>query len=861
MWWYRGLLHLYPTSFRAEYGDEWLLVLADRHAACGVVGRLGLAIATLFDTIVNAARTHADILTQDVRYAARTLRRAPAFTLTAVLLSALGIGATTAAVGVADHVLLRPLPFAEPDRLVRFWQEDTGAGGSNVLSPGNYRDLVEASTSFEAVAAYTPRSANLVGTGAPVRLEGFLATGDLFDVLGVAPIVGRTFSGDDARATSSPVVVLAHRTWTALFQADPALVGQTLVLDGRAHTVIGVMPRDFLFPDRATEYWAPLTLNPGDYEDRSNTFLWTVARLKPGRTLAQADAELGAVAQELERRFPRENERLGVLTEGLRGTLTAANRTMVAAVVVAAACLLLIAGTNLAGLLVSRSLSRQREFAVRAAIGAGRERLVRQMLTESFLLALIGGACGVALAIVSTPLLARLVPTSLPIAETPSADIRFVALAVVLSVLTALVFGAWPARRSTRGGFEALKQSSRTGSSRRAEVTRAALVVTQVAVSVVLLVSAGLLAQALWRVQSRDPGFVADNVLTLRTALPWPKYGPTPARDTFYQRVLTEIRALPGVEQAGYITGLPMAVSALIWDTTPEGGVPVEAGLTRVGLRMVTPGYFDALRIPLREGRDISVSDTREAPFVAVVSESYAKRFWPGRSAIGRRFNVAFFDRTIVGVAADVRVRGLERNSEPQVYLPSGQVPDFWLLNSPPKDLAVRITGEPLAALPAIRDIIHRADPEQPISHIRLLSEVVNEQTAPRQVQLRVLGAFAAAAVLLAAVGLYGLLAFAVSQRTREIGLRMALGATPASMVALVMKRGSLLAATGAGVGVAAAYAAGRWMESLLAGVRPHDFVVFGFAVGLTVVIAVAGTLLPAVRAARVSPLTATRAE
>jgi predicted permease len=861
MGWYRALLHLYPKSFQAEYGQEWLLVLADRRAGCGPLGRLGLAIATLFDTIGNAARAHTDVLQQDVRFAVRTLRRAPAFTLTAVLLTALGIGATTAAVGVADHVLLRPLPFAEPDRLVRVWQQEAGSGGTDVLSPGNYRDLVEASTSFAAVAAYTPRAANLIGAGAPMRLEGYLATGDLFEVLGVAPVVGRAFAEADAHESSPPVVVLAHRTWTTLFQADPDLIGRTLVLDGTARTVIGVMPRDFLFPDRATEYWAPLRFDADEYVDRSNTYLWTVARLKPARTLEQADAELEIVAQELARRFPRENERLGVLIEGLRGTLTEANRTMVAAVVAAAVCLLLIAGTNLAGLLLSRSLSRQREFAVRLAIGAGRERLVRQMLTESFLVALLGGACGVLLAIVSTPLLTRLVPTSLPIAEAPSADLRFVALAAVLSTITALVFGALPVRRSSRGSLEALKQSSRTGSSRRTELTRAALVVTQVAVSVVLLVSAGLLGQALWRVQARDPGFVADNVLTLRTALPWPKYGPTPVRDTFYQRVLTDVRALPGVEHAGYITGLPMVVSTLIWDTTPEGGAPVDAGLNRVGLRMVTPGYFDALRIPMREGRDVALSDTRDAPFVAVVSESYAKRFWPGQSAIGRRFNVAFFDRTIVGVAADVRVRGLERTSEPQVYLPSPQVPDFWLTNSPPKDLVVRTTGAPLASLPAIRDIIHRADPEQPISHVRLLSDVVDEQTAPRQVQLRVLGAFAAAAVLLAAVGLYGLLAFVVSQRTREIGLRMALGATPASMVALVIKRGSLLAVTGAVVGVAVAYAAARWMESLLAGVRPHDFVVFGLAVGLTVAIAVAGTLLPAVRASRVSPLTATRAE
>lgn len=858
---YRALLRLYPASFRAEYGEEILSVLGRRRALLDRAGRVRLAAETVLDTLVNASRVQTDILSQDLRFSVRTLRRAPAFTLTAVLLCTLGIGATTAAVAIADHVLLRPLPFPGAERLVRFWQMDTGTEGYNVLSPGNYRDLLNASSAFESAAAYTPQSANLVGHGAPVRLEGYLATGDLFNVLGTRPLVGRVFTPADALETSDPVVVLAYRTWATLFNMEATAIGRPVLLNGTPHTVIGVMPSGFLFPDRDTQFWAPLTLPPAVFDDRSNTYLWTIARLKPGRTIAQADAELDAVAAELARRFPKENPRLGVLTVDLRGDLTPASRTMITGVVAAAACLLLIAGTNLAGLLLSRSLSRQQEFAVRTAIGAGPERLVRQMLTESFLIAAAGGVLGVLLAVVSTPLLAQLVPTTLPIAAAPAADLRLAGLAAALSLVTALVFGALPARRPARGDLDALKATSRTGASRRTEVSRSVLVVGQVAASVVLLISVGLLGQALWRVQSRDPGFVADRVLTLRTSLPWPKYGPAPARQAFYQRVLTDVRALPGVEGAGYITGLPMAVGGLIWEVAPEGAAPVEAGLNRVGLRMVTPGYFDAMTIAIKEGRDVAWSDTRDAPFVAVVSASFAQRFWPGRTAIGRRFNLAFFDRTIVGVAADVRVRGLERASEPQVYLPSGQVPDFGLINSPPKDLVVRAASAPLGLLPSIRTIISRADPEQPISQVRLLSDVVAEQTGPRTTQVRVLAGFAGAAVLLAAVGVYGLLAFAVSQRTREIGLRMALGATPASMVALVVRRGAALAASGALAGVAVAYAAARWMESLLAGVSPHDVTVFAAAIGLTALIALCGTILPARRASRVSPLTATRAE
>ncbi|MDQ3169500.1 MAG: ABC transporter permease [Acidobacteriota bacterium] len=860
---YRALLHLYPKSFRAEYGSELLAVIAERRAVAGGIGGcIALAAGATADTIANAARVHADVLGQDVRYSARSLRRAPAFTLTAILLAAVGIGATTAAVAIADHVLLRPLPYPEPDRLVRFWGEDKGSGGGfNVLSPSNYRDLIAETTALKLVAAYTPQFANLIGAGTPVRLEGQRGTGALLEVLGTPPAMGRIFSDADGLDTSPPVVVLSHRAWATHFAGDVSIIGRSIVLNGTAHEVVGVMPSGFMFPDRDTEFWAPLTLDPGAYADRTNTFLWTIARLAEGRTIEQADAELEAVAAELERQFPKENERLGVLTVDLRGNLTRANRTMIAAVVGAAACLLLIAGTNLAGLLLSRALSRQREMAVRAAIGAGRERLARQMLTESFLVAGAGGAVGAVLAIVSTPLLARLVPTTLPITDTPTADLRFVALAAGLALVTAIVFGLVPARRAAGANLDALKQSARTGSSKRSESARGALVIAQIAASVVLLVSVGLLGQALLRVQGRSPGFEAADVITMRTSLPWPKYGPAPQRSAFYDRVLGEIRALPGVANAAYITGLPMVVSALIWEVTAEGGAPLDSRQKTVGLRFVTPGYFDTMRIPIQEGRDISASDTRDATFVAVVSESFAKRHWPGQSAIGRRFNVAFNDRLIVGVAGDVRVRGLERESEPQVYMAAPQMRDFSLINSPPKDLVVRSAGSPTALVPALRDIMTRADPEQPISNVRLLEDVVADQTASRAAQVRVLVGFAAAAVLLAGIGLYGLLAFSVSQRTREIGLRMALGATPASMVGLVVKRGIALAAIGAVVGAAAAYGAGRWMESILAGVSPHDVAVFGAAIALTALLVIAGTLLPAMRASRVDPLTATRNE
>lgn len=858
---YRALLYLYPKSFRAAYGAEILSAIADRRVVAGFGGRLALAAETVGDTMTNALRIHVEILLQDLRYTVRTLRRSPAFAITAIVLTALGIGATTAALAVADHVLLRPLPFHDPDRLIRFQGNDrTSPGGWNDLSPGNYRDLVTRSTAIEAAAAYTGGSANLVGFGAPVRLDGQAATGELFEVLGVEAAIGRIFTREDQRDGAPDVIVVSHAAWRTYFGGEASVVGRSLLLNGRPHTVIGVMPEGFMFPDRGTEFWSVLKLTPENFEDRGDTYLFTVARLRSHRTIEQADAEFDAIAMDLERQFPQDNERLGVVTVGLRGFLGRSTRTLVVGIAAAAICLLLIASTNLASLLLSRSVSRLREIAVRAAIGAGRERLIRQLLTESLVIAILGGLLGLALAVTSTPLLTRLVPTSLPLAESPSVDIRFITVAVVVTLLTALAFGVFPARRAASGAdASALRESSRVGTGRRTETLRSGLVVSQVALSVVLLVSVGLLGRALWRVSATETGFRSKGVLTLSTALPWPKYGMTARRNAFYRPVITDIRALPGVRNAAYITGLPMVMRGRIWGVTPEMPLVTLDDDPAVSSRFVTPGFFETMSIPIKEGRDISWADTADAPLVAVVSESFVRQMWPGTSGIGRRFRVMNTDRAIVGVVGDIRVRGLEQPSEPQMYLSSQQVADNAVMGYAPQELVVRAEVAPSGLLPAIRQIVQRADPEQPISNVRLLEDIASEQVAPRAVQARVLGGFAGVAMLLAAIGLYGLLAFAISTRMREIGLRMALGATPGSIVGLVVRRGLILGAIGIAIGGAAAYGAGRWMESLLAGISPHDPAIFSGAIGLTLALALIGTLLPAIRASRVSPLEATR--
>jgi predicted permease len=476
------------------------------------------------------------------------------------------------------------------------------------------------------------------------------------------------------------------------------------------------------------------------------------------------------------------------------------------------------------------------------------------------------------LAAAAVPLVARLVPTTLPIAETPGLDIRMLAVAAAATMATGLGFGLLPALRMSRSvDVQALRQGTRAGSSRGTERLRASLVVVEVMASVVLLVAAGLLVQAMWRVQQIEPGFRTDNVLTLRTTLPVPRYGPTALRQQFYDRVVSEIEALPGVVRAAYISFLPMTMRGGVWPVllnvaglSPEAlesWSPDPKETRMASLRFVTPGLFDALDVPLLAGRVIGPEDTAASPRVAVVSGSMARQLWPDRDPLGETFFIAFQTRTVVGVVGDVRVRGLERESEPQVYLPASQMADHSLIGYTPKDLVVRAAVPVSALTPQIRDIIRRADPQQPISDVRPLADIVTAETAPRRAQVRVLAGFAAVAFVLAGIGLHGLLAFAVSSRTREIGVRMALGAQSVGILTSIVGRGLLLSLAGIVAGAAAAYAAGLWLQSILVGVSPADPPTYALTIGLVLAMTLLGSLLPAMRAMRVDPVVAMREE
>ena len=865
MWFYRALLRLYPSSFRAEYGREMAAVFANElRAASGISARGLLWCRAGIDIAANALRVHLDILTQDLRYIVRTLVRMPGFSVTVILVAALGIGATTASFSIANHVFLRPLPFPDSDRLVQLWQDQSYRGyGSMELSPGNYRDWKARSTSFENMGVYTDRSANLIGVSDPVRLDGGFVTWELLSVLGVRPAMGRIFAEADDRPGAPGVVVLSDGTWRTVFGGDPNVVGRTVLLDDEPNEIVGVMPRGFYFPSRETEFWKPVRFRPENFEDRTDTYIKPVARLRPGVTVEQADAELDVIADQLASAFPDSNKGTRAFVHRLQDRVSDRSRLMLAALLGGSLCVLLIACTNLANLLLSRSLSRQRELAVRMALGAGTERVVRQMLTESLVLAGIGGAAGVLLAYIANPLVARLVPTSLPIADIPPIDLRVLLFAAIVTCLTGIGFGIVPALRVRReAAMSGLREGGRAGTSRGTQRIRSILVIAEVAVSVVLLVSAGLLVRALLRVQQIDPGFRSDGVLTMRTELPLPKYAVTARRHQFYDAVLRDVKALPGVSNAAFISSLPMVWRGGIWPVTLDGKKPDATNPRVASLRQITPGFFATLGIPIVQGRDVTDADAASTQAVAVVSEAFARQHWPGQNALGRVFHIAFAERTVVGVVGDIRVRGLERSdSEPQVYLPSRQIPDNNIMYYAPKDLAINASVPVASLVPSVRQIIARADPRQPIADIRPLVDIVAGETAPRQVQLRALGAFALIAFVLAALGIHGLLAFHVSTRLHEIGVRMALGANGRSIVRLIAGHAIALTASGLAIGLVLSWNAGKWLSALLAGVSPSDVVTFGSAAMLALVMAVTGSLLPIARALRVSPLIALRNE
>jgi predicted permease len=858
---YRLLLHLYPSSFRAEYGGEMSAIFALELDRCdGMAGRCRLWLSVVFEIAFNAAMVHWEIARRDLFHSTRSLLGSPGFTLTAILMVTIGIGANVAVFTLANFVLVRPLPFPEPERLMKVWENHPGYSRME-LSPANYRDVIAASHSFTTLAAYNAASASLVGQGEPQRIDGATVTANLFPTLGKAVLIGRYFNEKDDEAGAPGTVVLSYGLWQTAFGGDPNILGKSVSLDDQPYTVIGVMPHDFRFPTRETLFWTPQRFKEEDYQDRNNNYLEGIGRLKPGVSVAQARSELLLIAARLRRQYPRENESVDLSVVAVRDELSSESRLLLTGLCGAALCVLVIACANLANLLLARSLARQRELSIRLSLGASRRNLLRQLLSESLLLGLAGGASATAVAIAALPLLARLVPNALPIQQVPPVDAQTLLFALGLTLVTVIAFGVAPALRACRdAGLSGLRVGVRTGGTGNHRA-RSALVIAELGASVVLLVLSGLLIRALWKVQSVDPGFRTSGILSLRTELPFPKYNKTSTRDQFYSKVLTDVRRLPGVTGAAYITALPMTWGGGIWPVLVDGRSQIRSEGNVASMRFVTPGLFSTLGIPLKAGRAVGESDTEDRPYVAVVSESFVRRYWPHEQPIGRHFKFAAHDHEVIGVVGDIRARGLERTSEPQVYLSSKQDADDGFTFYAPKDLVIQSTQALETLLPTVRQIIHNADPEQPISSIRTMEDVLAGETESRTIQMRVLVVFTGVAIVLAGLGLYGLLAFMVSMRQQEFGIRLALGAGPGDLFKLVLFYGAKLAVAGLVPGLALAYIAARLLESLLAGVEPADALTFSAAAALCLITTLLGTVFPALRAVGADPTAVMRAE
>ncbi|MGE0453429.1 MAG: ABC transporter permease [Vicinamibacteria bacterium] len=795
-------------------------------------------------------------LLRDSRYALRQLARTPAFTAVAILTVAVGIGATSAMFSVVNGVLLRPLPYPEPDGLVRV-HEVVPQYGRFSVAPGTFLDWRQQSTVFESLAAYTGSSVTFTGGDGPERLPTAAVSAELFDVLRVRPALGRAFTKEEDAPGADCVVVLSHGTWQRRFGSDPSVLGRSLTLSGQPCTIVGVMPAGFYFPSRDAELWSPLALDPAK-ASRGAHYLGVVARTRAGVSVRQAEAEMKTVAERLAREFPDTNagESAAVvpLHEQVVGRIRPALLTLFAAVgfVISIAC------ANVANLLLVRASVRERELAIRAALGASRRRLVTQMLAESVLLAVAGGTLGVLLAYLAVPAIQTLSAGSIPRVEDVAIDARVMAFAALASLLTGVVFGLAPAWQASRAAFgEALKEGSR-GSAAAGGRARSALLVGEMALSMVLLVGATLLLRSFDRLTSVNPGFDAERVLAFQVSLPQATYAKEHDRIRFFDELLQRLEVLPQVRAAGMVQTLPMR-GGYVLSFAIQGRPPAKQGEEPSARhRSVSPGYFEALGIPLLRGRGFDERDVAGAPMVAVVDQAFADRHFPNQDPIGLGLDIGngtegFY--AIVGVVANVRHDGLDADPAPTMYVPFQQdvFSSMWMV--------VRTDGEPTQLAGAARLAVREIDGGLPASRMGPLADAVSDSVAPRRFSMLLLGLFALIALFLAAVGLYGVVAYAVSQRTREIGVRMAIGAQAGDVRRLILGGGMRLALLGVALGTAAALALARLLASLLYEVTPFDPASYAATALVLLAVAALACSLPARRAMRLDPLAALREE
>jgi putative ABC transport system permease protein len=808
------------------------------------------------------------VLIQDLRFALRQLGKRPGFTAVVVATMALGIGANAAIFSVLDAVLLRPLPYAQPEQLIKVWSRFTGIGlpnDQNWVSAPEFRDLQQLNRSFADLAAIESGSFNLGVKGSPQRVVGAAVSPRLFAMLGAQPLIGRTFLAEEAQPGRDHEVVLSYGLWRRVFAGSPSAVGSTIGIDGVPMSVVGVMPAGFAYPDE-TEIWGPLAFSPDDLSEnnRGSHGLEVLGRIKPGLSLAQVQSDMDRVGKtmvEQHRSYPYEKYGFGVILHPLLEETVGDVKMSLMVLMTAVGLILLIACANIANLLLARSTERQQEMETRMALGASGWRLARQLLTESIVLALAGGFVGLAITPWVLQGLVAVAAKSLPRAVHTGIDGRVLALAAVASLATGILFGLAPALQAARKRrFDGLK-SGRSTEGKQPKRLRSILVICETALSLLLVAAAGLLLRSFAQILKVDPGFRPDNVLTLRIALPDAVYSKPEQVRGFYSELLDRVQRLPGVQSVGAVSALPLGGQGGSGTTTIDSqSVPIEDTTPEADQRIVTPDYFKAMGISLIRGRFFEARDSDTAPPVAIIDESLAQTYWPSQDPVGKRLHAGGRQSkapwvTIIGVVRHVRNRTLEARSRVEVYWPQSQR-SFGALT-----LAILTSGNPMNLAPTVQHLVSAIDPDLPVYRVRTMTEIMGDSLQRRRLALILLAVFAGLALLLASVGIYGVMSYGVAQRQMEIGLRMALGADRGQVMRMMIRRGMGTIAVGLALGMILALSLTRLMSGLLFAVRASDPLALGGAALLLTTAAFFAILIPARRATRVSPTVALRYE
>ncbi|HKP86789.1 MAG TPA: ABC transporter permease [Blastocatellia bacterium] len=798
---------------------------------------------------------------QDLRYGIRVLAKSPTFTAVAVIALALGIGANTAVFSVVNTVLLKPLPFKEPDRLVMMFGAslETGRGGGSV-SPPDFLDYREQNQVFERYAAYTSGGGafSLTGAGEPERLQGTSVTEGFFETLGIVPSLGRTFSPEEERQGNDQVAIISNGLWQRRFGSDGDIINKTIQLNDRSFTVVGVMPAGFQFP-REVEIWIPITFGVRQTSVRRFHFLRPIGRLKPGVGIEQAQAEFTSIARRLAAAYPESNRDYGARLISLTEQTVGDMRQPLLVLGSAVAFVLLIACANVANLLLARASARQKEVAIRAALGATRARLARQMLTESIILALAGGTLGLLVAWWGIAALVTLSSDNIPRVKEIGLDGRVLGFTLLVSLITGIVFGLIPALQSSRADLnETLKEGGRAAATAMGQWVRRALVVFEVAIALFVLIGAGLMVKSFLRLSEVDPGFKPANVLSMRIGLTQGRYPDPPRRIAFFQQLIHRIEALPGAEAVGTISHLPMSGQQEDTRFSIEGKPDDPANPTYANARVASPDYFRALSIPLLKGRYFTDQDSMNAPRAIIISNAFAEEFFPGEDPVGQHLSIDVgepWKGEIVGVVGDIRHNGLAVEPWREMYVNQYQTPLAEM------NLVVRATGNPAQLTPAIRGEVQALDKDVPVHNVRTMDDLVSESVARPRFRTLLLAIFAAIAMTLAAVGIYGVMSYYVTQRTHEIGIRMALGASSADVMRMIVGQGMALALSGVGLGLVGAFLLTKLISSLLYQVSASDPVTFAVISSALVAVALLASYVPARRATKVDPLVALRYE